>query len=280
MANNNERQYSCEFFPPRTDKGRETWRTALVELVKLKPAYFSCTYGAGGTTQSGTVETLKEILAAGFPAAAHITCIGSTENKIRGLLNEYKEMGINRLVALRGDLPDDLTDPGEFRFADELVMFIRKETADFFHIEIAAYPEKHPEAASMLQDLENFKKKTVAGANSAITQYFFNTDAYFRFVDSCRGMDMDIPIVPGIMPITNYVQLARFSAACGTEIPRWIVTRLESYGDDLESIRAFGLDVVSKLCGQLLEQGAPGLHFYTLNRAEPTSTIWKNLGLG
>lgn len=280
MTNNNKRQYSCEFFPPRTDKGREAWRNALEELVKLKPAYFSCTYGAGGTTQAGTVETLKEIIATGFPAAAHITCIGSTKDKIRGLLREYKDMGITQLVALRGDLPDDMTDPGEFHYADELVSFIRQETADFFHIEIAAYPEKHPQAANMQQDLENFKKKTEAGADSAITQYFFNADAYFRFVDSCHNMDVDITIVPGIMPITNYKQIARFSAACGAEIPRWILTRLEGYGDDLESIQAFGLDVVTAMCERLLEQGAPGLHFYVLNRAEPTSTIWQNLNLG
>ncbi len=280
MANNNKRQYSCEFFPPRTDKGRESWRAALAELVKLKPAYFSCTYGAGGTTQAGTAETLNEILAAGFPAAAHITCIGSTEDKIRALLDDYKDMGITRLVALRGDLPEGMSDPGEFNFADELVSFIRKETGDFFHVEIAAYPEKHPQAASMQQDLISFKKKAVAGADSAITQYFFNADAYFRFVDSCGDMGVDIPIVPGIMPITNYNQIARFSAACGAEIPRWILARLEGYGDDLESIRAFGLDVVTKLCERLLDQGVPGLHFYTLNRAEPTSTIWNKLNLG
>lgn len=276
---NNERQYSCEFFPPRTDKGRESWREALQGLVKLKPAYFSCTYGAGGTTQSGTTETLKEILAADFPAAAHITCIGSTEDKIRNLLNEYKDMGVTRLVALRGDLPEGMTDPGELNYADEMVSFIRKETGDFFHIEIAAYPEKHPQAANMQKDLGNFKKKAIAGADSAITQYFFNADAYFRFVDSCRDMGVDLPIVPGIMPITNYKQLARFSAACGAEIPRWVLTRLEGYGDDLESIRAFGLDVVTTMCERLLDQGVPGLHFYTLNRAEPTATIWTNLKL-
>lgn len=280
MVNNNKRQYSCEFFPPRTDKGRESWRAALAGLVNLKPEYFSCTYGAGGTTQAGTAETLNEILVAGFPAAAHITCIGSTEDKIRALLDDYKDMGITRLVALRGDLPEGMSDPGEFNFADELVAFIRKETGDFFHIEIAAYPEKHPQATNMQQDLASFKKKALAGADSAITQYFYNADAYFRFVDSCADMGVDIPIVPGIMPITNYNQIARFSAACGAEIPRWILTRLEGYGDDLESIRAFGLDVVTRLCGRLLDQGAPGLHFYTLNRAEPTSTIWNKLGLG
>jgi methylenetetrahydrofolate reductase (NADPH) len=276
---NNDRQYSCEFFPPRTDNGRESWRSALSELVKLKPAYFSCTYGAGGTTQTGTAETLKEILAAGFPAAAHITCIGSTQDKILDLLDSYKDMGVERLVALRGDLPEGMTDPGEFHFADELITFIREQTGDFFHIEVAAYPEKHPQATSLQQDMENFKKKAEAGANSAITQYFFNPDAYYRFVDSLQGMSVDIPIVPGIMPITNIKQIVRFSDACGAEIPRWILTRLEGYGDDLESIREFGLDVVTALCERLLEQGVPGLHFYTLNRAEPTATIWKNLGL-
>jgi methylenetetrahydrofolate reductase (NADPH) len=276
---NNKRRYSCEFFPPRTDKGRESWRTALAELVKLKPAYFSCTYGAGGTTQTGTAETLKEILAAGFPAAAHITCIGSTRKKIGNLLTEYKKMGVDRLVALRGDLPEGMTDPGEFHYADELISFIRSETGDAFHIEVAAYPEKHPEAASMQQDLANFKKKAEAGADSAITQYFFNTDAYIRYVDSLRALGVDLPIVPGIMPLTNYKQIVRFSEACGAEIPRWILTRLEGYGDDLESIRAFGLDVVTTMCERLLELGAPGLHFYTLNRAEPTATIWHGLGL-
>ncbi len=276
---NDIKQYSCEFFPPRTDKGRDAWRGALGGLVKLKPAYFSCTYGAGGTTQSGTVETLAEIIAAGFPAAAHITCIGSTKEKIRALLSEYKEMGITRLVALRGDLPDGMTDPGELRFGDELVAFIRQETGDYFHIEVAAYPEKHPEAKNMQADLENFKKKIDAGATSAITQYFFNNDAYFRFVDSCLEMGVDISIVPGIMPITNYKQIARFSDACGAEIPRWILSRLEGYGDDLDSIKAFGLDVVTDLCDRLLQHGVPGLHFYALNRAEPTSTIWKNLAL-
>ena len=278
--NINQRQYSCEFFPPRTDAGRESWREALGELVKLAPAYFSCTYGAGGTTQTGTAETLKEILDAGFPAAAHITCIGSTREKIRDLLATYKAMGVTRLVALRGDLPEGMTDPGEFHFADELIAFIRKEAGDLFLIEVAAYPEKHPEAASMQQDLANFKKKADAGADSAITQYFFNTDAYYRYVDSLHELGVDIPIVPGVMPITNYKQIVRFSDACGAEIPRWILTRLEGYGDDLESIRAFGLDVITAMCERLLQQGVPGLHFYTLNRAEPTSTIWKNLQLG
>ena len=274
-----ERQYSCEFFPPRTDKGRDSWREALTGLVKLKPAYFSCTYGAGGTTQEGTADTLKEILAAGFPAAAHITCIGSSEDKIRDLLAQYRTMGVNRLVALRGDLPEGMADPGVFHYADELISFIRKETDDEFHIEIAAYPEKHPEAESLQKDMANFKKKAIAGADSAITQYFFNTDAYFRFVDSLQDMGVDIPIVPGIMPITNHKQIVRFSDACGAEIPRWIHQRMESYGDDMDSVRKFGIEVVTQLCQTLLDSGAPGIHFYTMNQVEPTREIYNNLGL-
>jgi len=273
------RTYSCEFFPPRTEQGRESWRAAFAELKELNPSYFSCTYGAGGTTQSGTRETIVEILDNGSEAVPHITCIGSTEEKISGLLTDYGQLGIKRLVALRGDLPEGMEDPGVFQFGDELVSFIRKETGDYFHIEIAAYPEKHPQASSLQADLENFKKKVVAGASSGITQYFYNPDAYYRFVDSLSSIGVSIPIVPGIMPITNFKQLARFSENCGAEIPRWIRTRLEGYGEDLESIRAFGLDVVSQLCDELLQQDAPGLHFYTLNRAEPTCSLWRNLGL-
>lgn len=271
--------YSCEFFPPKTDRGRENWRAALAQLATLKPTYFSCTYGAGGTVQDGTQDTVREILAAGYDAAPHITCIGSTADKIRGLINGYKDMGIKRLVALRGDLPEGVTDPGAFRFADELVEFIRQETGDHFHIEVAAYPEKHPQAASMQQDLANFKKKITAGANAGITQYFFNPEAYYRFVDDLEKQGVDIPVVPGIMPITNYAQLARFSAGCGAEIPRWLDTRLQGYGEDLEAIRAYGFDVSLWLCRTLLDAGAPGLHFYTLNRAEPTVQLWTELGL-
>ncbi len=273
------RIYSCEFFPPRTDAGRESWRAALDELATLQPAYFSCTYGAGGTDQSGTWDTVKEILARGFPAAPHITCIGSTREKIRELLTGYRDIGVNRVVALRGDLPEGMNDPGEFHHADQLVAFIREETGDRFFIEVASYPEKHPQAPSLQEDLVQFRKKVDAGADSAITQYFYNPDAYYRYVDALAGMDVKIPVVPGIMPITNFKQLARFSASCGAEIPRWIATRLEGYGDDLESIRGFGLDVVARLCEQLLNHGAPGLHFYTLNRAEPTATLWRDLGL-
>jgi methylenetetrahydrofolate reductase (NADPH) len=279
MITNKQPAFSCEFFPPRTDAGRENWREALADLAQLKPAFFSCTYGAGGTVQSGTRETIREIIERGFPGAPHITCIGSTREKIRELLLEYRDLGVSRVVALRGDLPEGMTDPGEFRYADELVSFIRKETGDHFHVEIAAYPEKHPEAGSMSEDLANFKKKADAGANSAITQYFFNLDAYLRYVEDLQKIGVDLPIVPGIMPITNYKQLARFSAGCGAEIPRWILIRLEELNDDLDSIRAFGLEVVTRLCEQLLDNGAPGLHFYTLNRAEPTVTLWNNLGL-
>jgi methylenetetrahydrofolate reductase (NADPH) len=275
----NNRIYSCEFFPPRTDAGRDNWRAALAELAQLKPAYFSCTYGAGGTDQSGTRETIREIIDSGFPGAPHITCIGSTREKIRELLLDYRDLGVNRVVALRGDLPEGMTDPGEFHYADELVRFIREETDDRFFIEIAAYPEKHPQAASLQEDLLNFCKKVDAGADSAITQYFYNPDAYYRYVDALADMGVDIPVVPGIMPITNFKQLARFSANCGAEIPRWIATRLEGYGDDLDSIRDFGLDVVTRLCEQLLNHGAPGLHFYTLNRAQPTATLWHRLDL-
>lgn len=271
--------FSCEFFPPRTAEGRDNWRAALTDLTELKPAYFSCTYGAGGTTQEGTYDTVKEILAAGFDAAPHVTCIGSTEDRIRELLKSYKALGVKRLVALRGDLPEGMSDPGVFRHGNELVGFIRDETGDDFHIEVAAYPEKHPEAVSMQADIENFLRKVDAGADSAITQYFYNPDAYFRFVDAINEAGADIPVVPGIMPITNYGQLLRFSRSCGAELPRWIATRLEGYGDDLDSLRAFGLDVAVELCDVLLEQGAPGLHFYTLNRAEPTATIWDELEL-
>lgn len=277
--NKTKRTFSCEFFPPRTDKGRDSWREALAGLATLKPAYFSCTYGAGGTNQDGTRDTVKEILAAGFPAAAHITCIGSTEQKIRELLNDYRDLGVNQLVALRGDLPEGMEDPGVFRHADELVRFIRAETGNHFHIEVAAYPERHPEASSISEDLANFTKKAEAGADSGITQYFFNTDAYYRYVDDLQKLGVDMPVVPGIMPITNYKQLARFSDSCGAEIPRWILVRLEEYGDDLDSIRQFGLEVVTDMCQQLLDNDAPGLHFYTLNRAEPTATLWNNLGL-
>lgn len=273
------RTYSCEFFPPKTEQGRANLGVTIDELGPLKPAYFSCTYGAGGSTQDGTTDTVQEIIRKGFAAAPHITCIGSTPEKIKALLDGYIALGIRRIVALRGDLPPGQDQARHFLYADQLVAFIRKHSGDHFHIEIAAYPEKHPEASSIREDLLNFRKKADAGANAAITQYFFNPDAYFRFVDDCARVGVTIPIVPGIMPITNYKQLARFSEGCGAEIPRWIVTRLEAYRDDLDAIRAFGLEVTLRLCETLLERGAPGLHFYTLNRSEPTRAIWQQLGL-
>lgn len=272
-TNENGISISCEFFPPRTDKGRENWRAALKDLAVIKPDYFSCTYGAGGTTQEGTRETLQEILDAGFSAAAHITCIGSTRDKIRSLLATYKSMGVDRLVALRGDLPEGMSDPGEFHYANELVSFIREETGHDFHIEVAAYPEKHPESQHFQQDFQHFVAKAKAGADSAITQYFFNTEAYYRFLEDGLKAGLEIPVIPGIMPITNYVQLSRFSAACGAEIPRWLSTRLEGFGGDLDSIRDYGFEVSLDLCEQLIAMGAPGLHFYSLNRAEPTVAL-------
>jgi len=272
-------QFSFEFFPPKTSEGADKLIKVRDTLGELNPKYFSVTFGAGGSTQQGTVDTVTAIKEAGFDAAPHLSCVGSTKENIREILNAYMDKGINRIVALRGDMPSGTHDIGEFRFANELVEFIRSETNDHFHIEVAAYPEFHPQASSAEDDLNNFKRKMDAGASSAITQYFFNPDAYFRFVNDCEDLGITAPIVPGIMPITNYVQLARFSDMCGAEIPRWIRKRLESYGDDKDSIKAFGEDVISEMCQQLLEAGAPGLHFYTMNVTKPTLAIWKNLGL-
>jgi len=272
-------QFSFEFFPPKTSEGADKLIKVRDTLGELNPKYFSVTFGAGGSTQQGTVDTVTAIKEAGFDAAPHLSCVGSTKENIREILNAYMDKGINRIVALRGDMPSGTQDIGEFRFANELVEFIRSETNDHFHIEVAAYPEFHPQASSAEDDLNNFKRKMDAGASSAITQYFFNPDAYFRFVNDCEDLGITAPIVPGIMPITNYVQLARFSDMCGAEIPRWIRKRLESYGDDKDSIKAFGEDVISEMCQQLLEAGAPGLHFYTMNVTKPTLAIWKNLGL-
>lgn len=273
------KSFSCEFFPPKTEKGAENLRTTLTELAQLKPAYFSVTFGAGGSTQEGTYDTVKEIQQQGYTAAPHLSCIGSAKDNIRELLNSYITLGVKRIVALRGDMPSGMRDTGELRYANELVEFIRSETGDHFHIEVAAYPEFHPQAPNAHKDLENFARKVKAGANAAITQYFYNSDAYFRFVDDCEKLGVDLPIIPGIMPITNYSQLARFSDMCGAEIPRWIRKRLEAYGDDKESIVAFGEEVVTELCRKLLDNGAPGLHFYTMNQTGPTTTLWKNLGL-
>ncbi len=273
------RAYSFEFFPPKTDEGRTRLQAVLAELGALKPAFFSVTFGAGGSTQEGTFETVRAISAAGHEAAPHLSCIGSTRESIAAILDRYREAGIRRIVALRGDMPSGMHEPGAFRHANELVGFIREHTGDHFHIEVAAYPEFHPQAPDAWRDLDNFRRKVEAGADSAITQYFFNPYAYFHFIDSCERRGIDIPVVPGIMPITNHAQLARFSDACGAEIPRWIRKRLEAYGDDLASLRAFGTEVVTELCAILLQEGAPGLHFYTMNRAEPTLAIWHNLGL-
>jgi methylenetetrahydrofolate reductase (NADPH) len=274
-----QRTYSFEFFPPQTPEGIEKLRATRRQLAQLKPAFFSCTFGAGGSTRDRTLETVLEIQGEGLPAAPHLSCIGSTQDNIRAILRRYRAAGIRRIVALRGDLPSGVGDPGEFRYANELVAFIRRETGDWFHIEVAAYPEYHPQARSPQVDLTNFLRKVQAGADSAITQYFYNPDAYDHFVDQARGAGVKIPIVPGIMPISNFSKIARFSDACGAEIPRWVRRKFESFGDDAASVRAFGLDVVTALCDRLLSGGAPGLHFYTLNQAGLTTTIWQRLGL-
>jgi methylenetetrahydrofolate reductase (NADPH) len=272
--------FSFEFFPPKTPEGADKLRAVRNRLAEVKPAFFSVTFGAGGSTKEGTWNTVTEIAAAGLEVAPHISCIGTTRASVRDLLGAYRDRGIKRLVALRGDLPSGAAGgAGDFRYASELVEFIRGETGDWFHIEVAAYPEFHPQARSPADDLANFARKVKAGANSAITQYFYNSDAYFRFVEDVRALGVEVPIVPGIMPITNYTQLARFSDACGAEIPRWVRLKLQSYGDDRESIRGFGLDVVTDLCEQLLAVEAPGLHFYTMNQAEPTLALWDRLGL-
>ena len=271
--------FSFEFFPPQTPEGVEKLIATRKQLAILKPEFFSVTFGAGGSTQDRTLETIRQIQAEGHTAAPHLSCVGSTRENIRAILNTYKEMGIKRIVALRGDLPSGMGSIGEFQYANELVSFIRVHTGEHFHIEVAAYPEFHPQASSPRQDMVNFKRKVMAGANSAITQYFYNADAYFRFIEEARKMGVTVPIVPGIMPIVKFSQLARFSDGCGAEIPRWMRKTLEGYGDDNTSVQAFGLDVVTQLCERLLSGGAPGLHFYTLNQAGHSLEIWKRLGL-
>lgn len=272
--------FSFEFFPPKTDKGAENLRAVRTELAELKPRFFSVTYGAGGSTQANTLNTVLEIQRdSGIEAAPHLSCVGSSAEQIREILDTYRSNGIKHIVALRGDLPSGSRDLGQFRYANELVEFIRKETGDHFNIEVAAYPEMHPQAPNLNVDIDNFVRKVQAGANSAITQYFFNPDAYWHFVDECVKKGVEIPIIPGIMPITNYSQLARFSDMCGAEIPRWLRKQLETYGDDVDAITKFGEEFISLLCENLLETGAPGLHFYTMNRVEPTMSIWKNIGL-
>jgi methylenetetrahydrofolate reductase (NADPH) len=274
-----QRTFSFEFFPPNTPEGQDKLRDTTRQLAQLEPQFFSVTFGAGGSTRERTLGTVLDIRAQGYEAAPHISCIASTTESVREMLQRYKDNGIRHVVALRGDLPSGLATAGEFRYANELVAFIREQFGNHFTIEVAAYPEYHPQARTPHEDLTNFKRKVEAGADSAITQYFYNSASYYHFVEQCRAAGLAIPIVPGIMPIGRFSQLARFSDACGAEIPRWIRRKLESYGDDSASIRAFGLDVVTSLCDELLRNGAPGLHFYTLNQAVLTMTIWKRLGL-
>ncbi len=273
------RSISFEFFPPKTAEGVEKLRAARRQLEQLEPRFFSVTYGAGGSTRDRTLETVLEIRAGGHEAAPHLSCIGSTRADIAQTLELYRSHGIRHIVALRGDLPSGAASAGELRYASELVEFVRATTGDWFSIEVACYPEFHPQARSAADDLRHFRRKVDAGANGAITQYFYNADAYFRFVDECETLGIGVPIVPGIMPIANFSQLARFSDACGAEIPRWLRLKLQSYADDIASIRSLGLDVVTDLCDRLLVAGAPGLHFYTMNQAGLTSTIWQRLGL-
>lgn len=273
-------EISFEFFPPKTEEGILKLRETRKQLALLNPKFFSVTFGAGGSTRDRTMDAVLEIQAEGFEAAPHISGISSSKEEILSLLNTYQSHGIRRLVVLRGDLPSGEVSSGDFAYASQLVSFIREQTADWFQIEVAAYPETHPEARSASADLKNFKTKVDAGANAAITQYFYNADAYFQFVDQCQKLGINIPIVPGVMPIYNYTQLARFSNVCGAEIPRWLRLRLEDYGDDIASLRALGLDVVTDLCERLLAAGAPGLHFYTLNQSGIINNIAQRLGLG
>jgi len=272
--------YSLEFFPPKTPDGIARLRAARGELARLRPAFCSVTFGAGGSTREGTLSTVLEIRAEGMDGVPHLSCVGGSREGIRDVLAQYRAHGIRHLVALRGDLPSGSAAVGDFRYASELVGFIREETGDWFHVDVAAYPEYHPQAHNPDDDLASFERKIAAGADSAITQYFFNADAYWQFVDRCTSRRIDVPIVPGVMPISSFTKLARFSDACGAEIPRWIRRRLEGFGDDIASIRAFGLDVVTKMCATLIERGAPGLHFYTLNQPTLTATIWQRLELG
>ncbi len=271
--------FSFELFPPQTPQGIEKLKQTRRELAQFAPKFFSVTFGAGGSTRERTLDTVLEIQAEGHVVAPHLSCIGSTQQNIRDILEKYHHAGIRHIVALRGDLPSGMAQAGEFRYASELVSFIRQEFGSAFHIEVAAYPEYHPQARSAQSDFENFKRKIDLGANSAITQYFYNADAYFHFVEACELAGLNIPIVPGIMPINKFSQLVRFSDTCGAEIPRWIRRKLEGYSDDAASIQAFGLDVVTQLCERLLQAGAPGLHFYTLNSASLTSIIWQRLNL-
>lgn len=274
---------SCEFFPPKTDKGISNMRRVRENLQPLAPEFYSVTFGAGGSTQDNTMEAVIEIQQSqpqtGIDAAPHLSCVGSNAERLREMLATYKDNNIRRIVALRGDLPSGMRDPGDFRYANELVAFIRAETGDYFNIEVAAYPEVHPQAQTAEFDLDNFKRKVDAGADSAITQYFYNIDAYRFFLDRCEKKGIDIPVIPGIMPINNFAQLARFSASCGAEIPRWLRKRLEEFYDDTESMKAFTLDFLTEFTQQLIELDVPGLHFYTMNKTEPTLTICQRLNL-
>lgn len=274
---------SCEFFPPKTDKGISNMRRVREKLLPLAPEFYSVTFGAGGSTQDNTMEAVIEIQQSqpqtGIDAAPHLSCVGSNAERLREMLATYKDNNIRRIVALRGDLPSGMRDPGDFRYANELVSFIRAETGDYFNIEVAAYPEVHPQAQTAEFDLDNFKRKVDAGADSAITQYFYNIDAYRFFLDRCEKKGIDIPVIPGIMPINNFAQLARFSASCGAEIPRWLRKRLEEFYDDTESMKAFTLDFLTEFTQQLIELDVPGLHFYTMNKTEPTLTICQRLNL-
>jgi methylenetetrahydrofolate reductase (NADPH) len=270
---------SFEFFPPKTPEGIEKLRAVRQQLYALQPQFCSVTYGAGGSTQDGTLQAVQAILDEGQQGASHFTCVGASRDSVREKLALFQSMGVRRLVALRGDLPSGYGSMGEFRYAADLVAFIRAETGDHFHLEVAAYPEMHPQARSPEADLQAYAAKVKAGANSAITQFFFNADAYFRFVDEARKLGADVPVVPGIMPITNASGLLRFADSCGAEVPRWIRLRLQGLGDDAAGIRAFGLDVVTRLCAQLLAAGAPGLHFYTMNQSTATLEICRRLGL-
>ena len=272
-------EISIEFFPPQTGEGVEKLRLVRQKLAPLKPEFFSVTYGAGGSTRERTFAVVKEIVDEGHQAAPHLSCVGSTREGIREILAEYRAEGIHRLVALRGDLPSGMAQAGEFRFANDLVTFIREETGDHFHLSVAAYPEWHPQARTPADDLAAFANKVKAGANAAITQYFFNADAYFHFVDEARALGVNVPIIPGIMPIVGFTKLARFSDACGAEIPRWMRRKFESFGDDTESIRAFGLDVITELCDRLLKGGAPGIHFYSMNQSALTLEVCKRLAI-
>ena len=277
--NTNQLPISFEFFPPKTPEGTEKLRVTRQALYALKPEFCSVTFGAGGSTQEGTFATVAEILAEGVEAACHFSCVGATKATVRQQLTTLQIMGVKRLVALRGDLPSGYGAGGEFHYASDLVAFIRAETGDAFHIEVASYPEVHPQAKSAEDDLKAYVAKVKAGANSSITQYFFNSDAYFRFVDDAYKLGVDVPVVPGIMPITSSTQLMRFSDACGAEIPRWIRLRLQGFGDDTASIKSFGLDVTTDLCDQLRNGGVPGIHFYSMNQAGPTVEICKRLQL-